>query len=262
MKKEEIHKKSSEFEIPQSYDVYELSTNEKIKYFLIAGSGLMFISFLFYHSVLLSLLFSLISYPCISIYRSYLKDKRKKELSEQFRDALYSISASISAGRQISEALREACENMKILYQEEAILVKEFSFMVNRIFESRESEEVILKDFARRSNMDDIIIFVDTFIICRATGGDLIKVVAKASEIMIDKMTIEKEISTVTAQKRFEAKILAAMPILVLLFLQIASPDYMQVMYDTLIGKVLMTLSLVAILTAYFWSIKLTSIDI
>ncbi|MGI6731107.1 MAG: type II secretion system F family protein [Anaerovoracaceae bacterium] len=249
-------------EIPYSYDDYQLSNYEEIRYYAVSGTAFFIIAYIFYQSFILSLLFTTVTYPCIRIYKNYLIDKRKRELSEQFRDALYSLSSSISTGRSLSQALKEAHENLKLIYKEDGILLKELSQMIYRIFESRESEEEVLKDFARRSCVEDIETFIDIYFICRSTGGDLVKVVSKSSEMMMDKMTIKKEIATLTAQKRFEAKLLTAMPILVLLFLQMASPEYMQIMYVTFQGRVLMTIALLSIISAYLWSMKLTRIQV
>ncbi|HYE69562.1 MAG TPA: type II secretion system F family protein [Anaerovoracaceae bacterium] len=248
--------------IPESYLYYELNLNEKIRYLILSGLGLMAIAYLFYHSIILSLVFSCVSYLGLSRYRSYLAEKRRKQIKEQFRDVLYSISASVSTGRQMPEALLEAEQSMKLIYKENSLIVLELNNMVKRLNEYREPEEEILKDFALRTGIEDISDFVDIYLTCRETGGDFIRVLTKASEIIMDKITIEKEIRTITAQKQFEAKILTAIPLIILFFLQLVSPDYLSEMYDGIKGRILMTLALSSLGFAYFWSMKLTKIEV
>ena len=248
--------------IPRSYREYVLNREDKIKFLFLCGIGLMAVAFLFYHSILLSLIFSLLAYPCLGPYRSYLADKRRKELKEQFRDVLYSISASISAGRQMPEALAEAGQNMRTIYREDALIVLELDNMAKRLNEYRESEEEILKEFAVRTGIEDISDFVDIYLTCRETGGDLIRVLSKASDVIMDKITIEKEIRTITAQKQFEAKILTAIPFVILLFLQLVSPEYLSAMYEGIRGRLLMTAAMGGIGISYWWSMKLTKIEI
>ena len=248
--------------IPKSYLCYELSRSEVIKFLMVCGLGLTTVAFLFYRSLLLSLVFSFLAYPGLRPYRSFLAEKRRRELKEQFRDVLYSISASIATGRQMPEALHEAELNMKLIYQEDSLIVKELSQMVKRLHEFRESEELILKDFAYRTCIEDISDFVDIYLTCRETGGDLIKVLSKASTVIMEKITIEKDIHTITAQKQFEAKILTSIPLIILLLLQIASPDYLSVMYENIKGQIIMTAGLCGIGAAYFWSMKLTRIKL
>ncbi|HML36680.1 MAG TPA: type II secretion system F family protein [Bacillota bacterium] len=248
--------------LPRSYLNYELSVKEKARFLFLCALGLMAAAYLFYHSVLVSLLFSLLAYPFLPLYRSQLAEKRRRELKEQFRDVLYSVSASISTGRQMPEALQEAEQNMKLIFKEDALIVRELAHMVKRLKEYRESEEEILKEFAARTCIDDISDFVDIYLTCRETGGDLIKVLAKASEVIMDKITIEKEIHTITAQKQFEAKLLTAIPFIILLFLQVVSPDYLSGMYEGIEGRLIMTMALWGIGFAYFWSMKLTKIEV
>lgn len=246
----------------RSYSSYELSQRERTRFLLVCGAGLFAAAYLFYHSLALSLLFACLAYPGLKPYSAYLADRKRKEIKDQFRDLLYSISASIAAGRQMPEALFEARENMKLIYREDSIIVLEISYMVKRLFEYRESEDEILKDFASRTCIDDISDFVDIYLTCRETGGDLIKVLTKASDMIMDKIVIEKEIRTITAQKQFEARILTAIPFIIILFLQLVSPEYLSVMYEGAMGRILMSLALGGIAAAYFWSMKLTRIEI
>lgn len=248
--------------IPATYSDYTLSQQEKIKFFFFCGMGLIAISYLFYHSIILSLFFSGFAFAGLQPYRSYLADKRRKELKEQFRDVLYSLSASISAGRQMPEALYEAEQSLRLIYGGDALIVLELADMVKRLREYREAEEEILKEFALRTCIEDISDFIDIYLTCRQTGGDMIRVLTKASEIIMDKITIEKEIRTITIQKQFEAKILTTIPFFILLILQIFSPDYLCVMYEGLQGRILMTFAMIGIGAAYFWSMKLTRIEV
>lgn len=244
------------------YGEYILSKKERLRFLVIYGCCLWFLSTLFYHHIWLCFLFPLTAYPGLKHYSSYLGEKRNQQLSLQFRDTLYALSASIATGRQLSEALVDARENMKTIYGDQAIIVRELSFMVKRIFDSRETEEVVLRDFARRSAHEDIASFVDIYFTCRATGGDLVKVMTKTSGIIMDKMAIDKEIKMLTAQKRFEAKLLTAMPIVLLLFLQIASSDYIAVLYTDMRGRLLMTIAMAGMGLAYLWSMRLMKIQL
>jgi tight adherence protein B len=248
--------------VPYSYNVYQLSAKEKRRFLLLCGTGSMALAFLFYQNIFLSLAFAGLSYPGLKLYSGYLMEKRKMELNMQFRDVLYSLSASISSGRQMPEALSEAEQNMKLIYRENAVIVTELSQMVKRIFQSRESEEDILEDFAKRSGLDDIINFVDIYLTCRKTGGDFVKVIRKASEMIMDKITIDQEIRTLTAQKRFEIKILTCIPIAIVIFLKIVSPDYLAVLYQGIQGRFLMTLALIGIAASYLWSMRIIKIQV
>ncbi len=249
-------------ELPEDYASYSLSKGEMYQFLSICGMGLMGVGYLFYHSLIVSGLFLFLSWPALIFYRSYLAEKRKRILKDQFRDVLYSVSASIAAGRQMPEALQEAENNMRLIYTKDGLITRELAGMVKRMYQYREPEETILKDFASRTGIEDISDFVDIYLTCRETGGDLIKVLTKASEIIMEKIAIEREIKAVTVQKQFEAKILTSIPFIIILFLQTISPDYLAVMYESLKGRMVMTAALLGIGFSYFWSMKLTRIEV
>lgn len=248
--------------LPVSYDTYDLSKKQQTSFLIVASIAVAVITYLFYQNILVSLFSISLAFPMRKYYKEFLAHKRKRELNNQFRDSLYSIAASISVGRQMPEALLEARDNMILIYPEHSPIVMELSQIVKRIYYNRESEEEVLRDFAKRSAIEDIINFIDVYFTCRATGGDLEKVVMKASDIIMDKITIDKEIHTLTSQKRFESKILTVIPLVVILFLQIVSPDYLAVMYETILGRVLMTISMIAIGVAYYLILKITDIKV
>ena len=195
-------------------------------------------------------------------YAAYLAKKRKRLLNNQFKDLLYSLSASFAAGRQMPEALSEGLENLRLVYDENSPLVIELSYIHKSMHESRKSEQELLLDLAKRSGCNDIRNFVEVYLTCRTTGGNIERVIVMASDVLMDKMTIEREIMTLTAQKRFEGKLISAMPISVIAFLNLVSPSYLENMYTTLTGGLIMTVGLIGIIFAYWLTAKFTEIEV
>lgn len=248
--------------IPKSYDTYDLDKEEKQKYTILFAVALFIIAYIFYKSLVISACITVFSPYCLKFYAKYMCQKRKDELTLQFKDALYSISSSVAANRQIPEAIKDACGHMQMIHGADSYIATEFMNMTKRIHESKESEEHVLSEFAQRANIDDIWNFYDVYITCKETGGDLEKVLTKTTKVIMEKISIYAEIKTQTAQKKLEAKILALMPIIATLFLQVCSPDYISVMYETFLGRCIMTSALLGIVIAYLLSMKITDIKI
>jgi tight adherence protein B len=243
------------------YNTYRLSPGERATYYCVAALGALVVGELFYQSLFFSALAFPLCIPGMKFYERRLAAKRRAALAASFRDLLYSLSASFSTGRQMPEALKEGLEALRLIYKGDAPIILELEDMNRRLFTTRESEMDILDDFARRSHVEDIINFVDAYFICRATGGDMERLVVKAAEVIIEKMGVQREISAITAQKKLESKILLVIPAAILLFLQLFSPDYSAVLYGTAAGRVLMTAALAVTAAAYLWSVKLTDIE-
>jgi tight adherence protein B len=52
------------------------------------------------------------------------------------------------------------------------------------------------------------------------------------------------------------------MPVLIILFLKGISPEYLNVMYTTLPGRILMTAAIAGVIGAYIWIERITDIDV
>jgi len=245
-----------------SYDRYTLSLKEKRDCIIISYICLFFTFYVFYHSVILSVASGVFIPMCIKYYTKVKAENRKNLLLTQFRDFIYSLSASFAAGRHMRDGLMEARDNLRLTYDDNSPMMKELTDMLVKIDESRASEEEVLRDFARRSCLEDIRSFFDTYFICRKTGGDMNKVISKTSRMLIEKIGIEKEIKAITSQKSFEGKIISAMPIVVILFLNLVSPAYIEVLYTTFLGRIIMTVALVGIAYAYRLTSKLMKITV
>ena len=102
----------------QDFDSYVMSLWEKVLYTAAAAIVIFSVAFIFYRSIFLSLLLTPLAlfYPRIKT-KDIIK-KRKKELNIQFKDMLYSLSSSLSAGKTVESAFREALKDLSVLYPE------------------------------------------------------------------------------------------------------------------------------------------------
>ena len=242
------------------YREYALSPRETRKWLIISAPSLAIVGYLFYHSLIIAGIFSLLAIPLKKYYKENLCNSRRDALAGQFKDLLASLASSFQAGRQMTEALKEAADNLSLIYDEKAPIMKEIRDMNQRLICGRESESAVLFDFADRSSCDDIVGFTDVYFTCLTTGADQVKAVARASELIMEKIEMRSELKMLTAQKKLEAKILAALPLLILGFLTVSSPDYLDPLYRTPAGLIIMTASLIAMAAAFRWSTMITDI--
>lgn len=246
---------------PINYYEYEFCKNEAKYYYALSSMLLFLLGYLFYANVVLSICLSFTSIYFSKIYKKYMLSKRRRDLNFQFRDFLFSISSSISSGRQMLEAIKESRVTLNMIYDEKDYINIEIKKIYNRLINSKESLENVLIEFSKKCAIEDITNFVDIYLTCRHTGGDINKVIMKTCSIIMDKINMQKELETLTANKKLEGKILTLIPLVTLLLLKVFSPEYVEVLYNTLIGKLLMTLALSGILAAYLLILKITQID-
>ena len=244
------------------YDKYMVDKREKQLLFagtLVVGTSL---SVLLYHNIFFSLVLLFFYIKIQEIYAEYMLDRRKRALAEQFKDFLFILSTSIGAGRGMRDAIGEAIPGIVGIYGENAILSRELKNMHKRMSIGNEEDVTVLNDFAKRSASEDIVDFMIIYSTCKTTGASLVDALNKAASVIIDKMTIENEIRTMANRKKNESIILFAMPFIVVLFLNLFSPEYIAPLYESYIGRVIMTMVVAADIFIYSVMQKITNVEI
>lgn len=225
----------------RDYSIYEMNTKEKSIFYMLGYIAAALLFYLFYHNPFLSLLGGFSVIKLRPYYENYMVSARMKKLDIQFKDLLYSLSASIASGRYMAEAILEAYDNLSVMYQEDELIMIELAHMSRSITENNESDSVLLSDFAERSRNEDITNFVQVYLTCRSMGGDLERVISRTSDILTEKMNIKREIKAITAQKKLEGRLIAMMPLAMLLILNLLSPSYIAPLYSGISGRLIMT---------------------
>lgn len=244
------------------YDKYMVDKREKQLLFagtLVVGTSL---SVLLYHNIFFSLVLLFFYIKIQEIYAEYMLARRKRALAEQFKDFLFILSTSIGTGRGMRDAIGEAIPGIVGIYGENAILSRELKNMHKRMSIGNEEDVTVLNDFAKRSASEDIVDFMIIYSTCKTTGASLVDALNKAASVIIDKMTIENEIRTMANRKKNESIILFAMPFIVVLFLNLFSPEYIAPLYESYIGRVIMTMVVAADIFIYSVMQKITNVEI
>jgi len=244
------------------YNSYEMTWKEKALCIGLAAAAVYAVGYLFYRSHV----FSAVLCPFALFYPSVRKKdmilRRKNELNIQFKDMLYSLSSSLSAGKPVEAAFKEVPKDLAMIYPDpETPILKEAELIARRI-EMNETIEYALADFASRAHIEDIDNFAAVFYICKRTGGNMVEVIKNTSNIINDKIEVRQEINTVMAERRFEQKVLNVLPILMVLLISVSAADYMRPVFSTIQGRLIMSASIVLLAAAYFISKKIMDIKI
>ena len=246
----------------RDYSVYEFSSKEKIIFYLAGYLCIFTVVYLFYHSIIISMLAGFLVHYVIPYVKGYMAQRRLDALNMQFKDMLYSLSASVASGRQMEEALIEAEENLSSIYKQSDPIMRELKHMRINILENKESDKPLLKDFAERTKCEDINDFVQVYVTCRNMGGDIEKMIEQTAEVLTQKMTIERDIKVLTSQKKMEGRLISAMPPAMLLALNIFSYSYISVLYETTAGRIIMTAALAVTIYGIYLMERISQIKV
>lgn len=235
-----------------NYEIYHLRVKEYLRLFGIALVFDVAFSYVFYRSTLFFLLFS----PLAILFPFYRKkeliSKRKRKLLLQFREALSILSGALRAGYSLENAIFESAQELAVLYGKKELIVREFDHLSHLISMNVPVERGI-EDFAKRSALDDIKNFSRILKIAKRSGGALVSIINHTAETIGDRIQIREELLTMTAARRFEQNIMNVVPLGIVLYIDLTSPGFFHVMYETSIGRIVMTICLVS----YLFSVRL-----
>lgn len=244
------------------YDEYRMNARELL---VGAGKGVIvcaILSYTFFRSILVFMVMAPIGViGGIIIEKQRLLEKRKKELSTQFKESMVILASSLSAGYSVENALAAEVAELSSLFGENGLITREFSYMVHQIRTNRSVEQV-LDDFSERSGLEDIQNFSEVFAVAKRSSGDLGNIMKHTAEVIRDKMQVEEEIMMLTASKQFEQKIMNLIPFFIVIYVESASPGFFNQMYQTALGRVLMSVCMVIYLISYVLSKKILAIEI
>ncbi|UJF35955.1 type II secretion system F family protein [Paenibacillus hexagrammi] len=243
------------------YNEYELTKKQKLLAICMLGLPAMCVGFIFYKSLMMSLLISAIGFLFPRIRRKQLIRGRKNKLNVQFKQALSCLSSAMTAGKSIESAFKEALEDLRVLYPDPScLIVVEFSILCRRV-ENGEPIETALYSFAERSHIEDIQNFADVLLTCKRTGGNLIEVMKRTASVIGEKLDITQDIAVMVAQKKFESKVLLFAPVMIVAVLAFSSPDYMEPLYQGA-GKLIMSASIAVLAVCYWLTQKIMDIKV
>lgn len=225
------------------YETYTLSRREWVLY---GAEGILLaavLDYVFYRSFLLILLI----FPAGILFplalKKKLKQRRMEKLRGEFKDAILAVASGLNAGYSVENAFAVSLKEMEEIHGSDSMIAQEIRLILRKVRLNLTFEEA-LGDFAKRSGLDDVKNFSDVFLAARKSGGELMKIIARTAEIIGEKIRIQEEILTATASRRMEQKIMSAIPILIVVYIELTSPGFFEILYSTMGGRILMTICL------------------
>lgn len=122
--------------------------------------------------------------------------------------------------------------------------------------------EGLLENLACRSGVEEIFSFGQVFGYAKRNGSDFVRILKDTAERISEKAELEQEIQTMIAARRLEQRIMNLVPLGILFFIRWTSPEFLEMMYAGMFGRVCMTGCLAAYTGAYLLSCRLVDIRV
>jgi tight adherence protein B len=193
--------------------------------------------------------------------RQKWQEERKWQLNLEFKEGLQGIAAALNAGYSVENAIEESRKDLVVLYGKESLLYREFQIMLEQL-RLNQPVESVFDEFAKRSKVEDVRSFAETFRTARRSGGDLVSITRTSAQRIGEKIEVQREIRTMIAGKQMEGKIMNIVPLAMIAYFWVCSPGFLDCFYESLGGHFVMTCLLAVYLAAYFLSRKICNIKV
>ena len=160
-----------------------------------------------------------------------------------------------------SRVLLRRQKDLMLMYQKEDLIIREFEYLTTQAGLHVPVEKLML-ELGERSGIEDIRMFSEILMTAKKTGGNLVKIMKRTADNISEKIETKREIETVIAGKKMEARCMNVIPFGIIVYLRVFSPGFLDPLYGNLAGILIMTVSLMVYAGAFWWSYKITDISV
>lgn len=217
--------------------------------------------YFFYHSWIACLCLLPVLFFFLKEKKRELAKKRRQELSGQFKDFILAIAANQKAGYSIENAIRESYRDMEMLYGAESMICVEIRYIMAGL-ENNTALEKLIYSLGMRSGLQDVLQFADVFAIAKRGGGNMTDILAKTAAVIEQKTYTDKEIQLMISARKTEQKIMNLVPFLIIFYVGGTSRGFFDVLYNNVIGIVIMTVCLGFYGAAFLLSRRIVDIEV
>jgi tight adherence protein B len=194
----------------------------------------------------------------IMLPKLILKSRKKNRL-QQFNvylpEMITTLVNALRAGFSFLQALKNAAEEAPSPVKEELeITLREMQFGV--------SVEESLNRLHERMPSDDLDLMIQAILIQRQVGGNLAVVLEKNVHTIRERIKIQGQIKTLTAQGKMSGTVVALLPLGLSGMLSLVNPGYMTPLFTNPIGIALLCIAGVSMLIGFLLITKITTIEV
>lgn len=201
-----------------------------------------------------TLIFALLGFAAPIVWLSRRQKRRLAAFEEQLPEAIDMIISAMRAGYSFQAAMKFIGEEVS------EPLGPEFSRFYDEQRLGIEVREALLSSQERIGSLD-YKMFVTAVLIQRETGGNLGEILTNLSTLMRERVTVRGQIETLTSEPKLSARILASLPVVVFLALQLIDPGFMKPMIESQVGLMALGAGAVSVVFGYLVMMKIADVD-
>ncbi|MEA4815940.1 MAG: type II secretion system F family protein [Lachnospiraceae bacterium] len=174
--------------------------------------------------------------PPILVRRS--KVRKQILFNKQLGEALLIMSNCIRTGYSFQQAMESVANEMQ------PPISTEFSWIIREISYGVPIEEAMVRMSDRVENTD-LNLLISAVLTSSQVGANLSDILDTISDTIKDRIRLREEIRVLSAQGRISGVIIGLLPVVLLLFLMMLNPEYINEFVSTNLGRILLGTGLI-----------------
>ena len=183
-------------------------------------------------------------------------EKRCDQLVHQMVEGLVIMTNAVKVGLSVSQGMDRVIKGLQT-----GPLVQEFQLVLNKIHLGMSIEEA-LNEMGERIDRPDVHMMVTSINILKETGGNIGETLDVISETIRERQKLDNKIKALTAQGSMQAKIISAVPFILLIIMFVSNKQYAILMLTTPLGWFSLIIILLLIGVSGFLMNKLVTIKV
>jgi len=184
-----------------------------------------------------------------------LTARRVQKINDQLDQMTSMVSSSLEAGFGLLQSLDQAAQQLSPPLSNELLRV---------IHETNVGAtlEDALAALAERVESYDLDMIVTAILIQRTVGGNLAEILNNVGYTIRERVRIQGEVNTLTAQKKLSGIIIGLLPVALVLLFFATSPDYMSVLFTHTAGRILLVIGAVLDLVGLLMIRRIVTVEV
>ncbi|MCY0389484.1 type II secretion system F family protein [Robbsia sp. Bb-Pol-6] len=198
----------------------------------------------------------LVGVPLIAMTWTYrfLIERFRRRFLDGFPDIIDTIIRAVRAGVPVTQVFATAGQDAS------DPLKHEFDLMSDSLELGRELDDV-LATATKRIDIADFSFFCVCLLLQRETGGQLGETLENLSGIVRSRKEIRQKAKALTAEARITTKILAAIPVIILLSMYALNRDYLMILFNREAGHKLLTFAAISVVLGTILIGRMSKLD-
>jgi tight adherence protein B len=190
-----------------------------------------------------------------NVWLGTLVAKRRTQLDEQLDGFLVTLANALRASPALGDAMLTTAGLMRPpIRQDLDFLLKEQKLGT--------ALDAALANMASRVDSRSFNAALLTILVGRQTGGDLPDILDRAAASLREMARLEGVVRSKTAEGRFQAYVLAAIPFVIVLALRYVDPNWLKPLAETFLGHILMVVAATLWVGAILLARKILDVDL